>query len=297
MTQFDLASKACLVFVKVRNPSFKKTSKALSAEVEGNHGAAESTVNAVVRMVPDKYLKPLAKHAQRLRRTVEAYSACWATSGVRIMPYARVSELKQRVDADLADWQGAVDTFVNQYSAIRAEAMTGLNGLQAYVAGAWPEVEQVRSLFDARVGFMPVTNVDSDFRLALSADEADAMRADMQAQIESSLAEAHAENRERAAEVLQRFVDAVGKYRVIADENSSTGVRVEGGFWSQTVTNVREVADGLRHLNFIGDAAFDAVMDRMAALGGVDADHMKLSDTVRESALSEANALLSALSR
>jgi hypothetical protein len=297
MAKLDLQARACLVYVRVRNPSFKKTSKTLASEVEQDHGAAEGALGAVVRLVPEVYLKPLAKHAQRLRRIVEFHSAPWAAAGVRILPYSKIPAVKAELSAALADWEETVDRFVHQYSTIRAEAVARLNGLQSYVSDRWPDEDAVRGLFDARVGFMPLADVDGDFRLALAADEAEAMRMDLQAELEANLRESQQDARDRAVVVLQRFIESVGKYKVVADPTAPSGMRTEGAFWQSTVTNVREIAQVCRSLNFLGDAEFDRVCAEMEALGAVDAEHLKLSDGIRTGALTQANSLMAALLR
>lgn len=290
----NLSARACLVHIKVKNPSFKKTSRALANEVEADHGSAERTVNAVVRLVPEAYLKPLAKHAQRLRRIVEFYSAEWAGSW-RIVPYSRLADVKAEITPALQDWEATVDAFVAQYATIRAEAQAQLNGLAGYVAHQWPSDDEVRALFDARLGIMPLADVASDFRLALSADEAAAMRLDLQAEIEGNLMAAQRDARDRAVEVLQRFVASVSKYKVTADPSAPSGIRTEGAFWQSTVTNVREVAQVCRSLNFLGDADFERVCAEMEALGAVDAEHLKLSDQIRSDALNQASGLMASL--
>lgn len=290
----NLSERACLVSVRIKNPSFKKTSRALATEVETDHSAAERTVNAVVRLVPDAYLKPLAKHAQRLRRIVEHYSAEWAGSW-RILPYSRVADVKGDITPALQDWEATVDKFVAQYATIRAEAQAQLNGLAGYVAHQWPSDEEVRGLFDARLSIMPLADVQSDFRLALSAEEAAAMRLDLQAEIEGNLDASQRDARDRAVAVLQRFVDSVGKYRVIADPSAPTGMRTEGAFWQSTVSNVREIAQVCRSLNFLGDAEFDRVLGEMEALGAVEIEHLKLSDQVRADAIAQASGLMASL--
>lgn len=290
----NLSDRACLVHIRIKNPSFKKTSRALANEVEAEHGATDRTVNAVVRLVPEAYLKPLAKHAQRLRRIVEFYSAEWAGSW-RIVLYSRVADIKAEITPALTDWEATVDTFVAQYAAIRAEAQAQLNGLAAYVAHQWPTDDEVRALFDAKLSIMPLADVASDFRLALSEDEASAMRLDLQAELESNLQASQRDARDRAVTVLQRFVDSVGKYKVIADPSAPTGIRTEGAFWQSTVTNVREIAQVCRSLNFLGDAEFDRVCSEMEALGAVEAEHLKLSDQVRASAIDHANDLMASL--
>jgi hypothetical protein len=90
MTKMDLQSRACLVYVAHREPRPSKRHRAACPpRSRRDKGASDRTVNAVVRLVPEDYLKPLAKHAQRVRRVVEHYSAPWAAAGVRILPYAR----------------------------------------------------------------------------------------------------------------------------------------------------------------------------------------------------------------
>lgn len=290
-----LQDRACLVYVQIRNPSFRKTSKALSGEVADGHGAAEDTVAASIRMVPDKYLKPLNKFAQRLRRVSEDHSAVWATKGVRIMLYQSVAALRAAAQDVIDDFDKAADLFTNQYAAIRAEAKLGLSGLGKFVENEWPDVAEVRGMFEAKIGFMPIADISSDFRLTLSDDMAAAMKADMQAEMDAALHEAQADNRARAKVVLGRFVEAVGKYREINDPGAPSGVRVEGGFWAQTVTNVAEVARIVRDLNLIGDAEFTDVCDRMEALGKIAPEHLKLSEEIRTEAIDEAKGLLTAL--
>jgi hypothetical protein len=109
--------------------------------------------------------------------------------------------------------------------------------------------------------------------------------------------ESQQDARDRAIAVLQRFVEAVGRYKQVADPTAPSGIRTEGAFWQSTVSNVREIAGICRSLNFLGDAEFDKVCAEMEALGAVDAEHLKLSDTIRTDALTKASGLMSALLR
>jgi hypothetical protein len=211
------------------------------------------------------------------------------------MLYGSVANLRQAAQDAIDDFDKAADLFTRQYAAIRAEAKLTLSGLGKFVENDWPDAAEVRSLFEAKIGFMPIADISGDFRLALSDDEANAMRADMQAQMDAALHEAQADNRARAKAVLDRFVEAVGKYREVADPDAPSGIRIEGGFWAQTVTNVAEVARIVRDLNLIGDAEFTSVCDRMEALGKIAPEHLKLSEEIRTEALDEAKGLLTAL--
>jgi len=294
-TTFDLTKQACLVYVKIKQPTFKTTSRALGAEVEDHHAAAEKTVAAVVQMVPAAYTKPLAKIAQRLRRAVEDASAPWAINSVRIMQWAHVDLLKQTVAPILLQWDDAVANFVKHYAAIRAEAVAQLNGLNRYVASRWPTEDEVKSLFNAKVGFAPLGDVAGDFRLNLQADAAAALRLDLQAELQANLQAAMEDNKARALEVLGRLRDAVSKYRVYVDPADPTRVKTEGAFWASTVTNVRDVATLLRSLNFLGDRDFDQICSEMAALGSVDAEHIKLSDDIKTDVIDEADRLMGLL--
>lgn len=295
MEQFDLQAKACLVYVVVRNPSFQKTSGKLSQDTAAHHGADEDRLTSVVAMIPKRYLQGLKNKAQQIRRCLEVLSSPWATRGVRIMPVGNIDKVKAAVDAAIAEFLDEVEAFVKKYSSIRQQAKQGLGNLGEYVEEHWPSPERIREKFSARIGFAPVVAVGEDFRLQLSKEQAEAMRHSMRDEMETSMAEAMQDNKDRAMFVLSEMVRKVSAYKVTPDPKAAAGYRTEGSFWATAMTNVKDVASAVRDLNLIDDKGFDQICKRMEALGDIDATHLKIDPVLRKEALTEAQSLMKAL--
>lgn len=291
----NITETACLVYAKIKAPSFKKTSKELGQKTACEHGADEDRVNAVIRMLPEIYTKKIAAAAQAIRRSVECYSAPWATKAVRIMPVSRLQALNAAVAPELERFEDAVDFLVKNYRDIRREAKLGLKDLNDYVDAQWPSEDALRSLFSAKVGFSPVANITGDFRLALSAKHAEALRAEMQAEMDAAIAEAMNDSKARARTVLTQMVERIGSYEEVVDPTAKSGFKIVGKFWDTALTNVKDVAEVLKELNLVNDADFDMICKRMIKLGQVKPEHVKASVQIRDEAVTEAQSLLGAL--
>lgn len=291
----DLTQSACLVYAKIKNPSFKKTSKSLGEKTAAEHGADEDRVNAVIRMIPEIYTRPIAAAAQAIRRAVEAHSAPWATKAVRITLMARCAVISAAVEPELERFKAAVDNLVKHYKDIKREAQLGLSGLNSYVDHHWPSEDTLRGMFDAKVGFAPLGNIHGDFRLSLSKKHAEALKAEMQAEMDAAIAEAMADNKQRAMKVLTEMVERIGSYEEVVDPTAKSGFRIKGKFWDTAVTNVKDMGQILKDLNLIGDREFTDICNRMIKLGEVKPDYIKASTQIRDETVSEAQSLLTAL--
>lgn len=277
-----LASKAMLAGVNIKQWSGRKLDKAVTDQVNRDHGASADAGRFNKSLVSRDALAAIVAVSNRARKEHYSRTLPWHDDGARILSAAGYLEFS-RVMHDLrTEFDGAVADFVAGYVDFREAAKVRLNGM--FKEADYPPADDIGRRFAFGVSIDPMPNA-ADFRVDVSQVEADRIRADIQARSDAAIKAA-------MGDVFSRVCEAVGH---MAEKLTATR---DGGkadiFRDSLVENVRDLVRLLPSLNITGDAKLTEVAARMDAdLCRYDADALRDDPGARRDTAMAAAAILS----
>lgn len=283
-----ISDRACLVTLAIKSPGFRKTSKRGSAELASANDAENDRVAASVALLPRECLSALGKATSAARKLFMGASAAWSDAG-RMIPIPKIGDVRAKYAPIKDAHERAKNELGARYADLIRDAKPALGNFAAdFVFPSW---DQVAAKISMELNFLPLPGSESDWRLKLQQEELDVMKAG----IEAANAEMQANNRERAQEALNDMLARVGAYKIVHDDTTKSGERIEGAFHQSALDNLRETAEMLRSLNFLNDAGFADICDEMERIGKLKANELKASKAYRHRVLASAGALVERL--
>ena len=280
----SITEKAMLAGVKISVWSARKLDKRVTDETNIAHNAAADAGRYNKALLSKDALAEIVTISGRARKEHYARTLPWADNGNRILSSAGYADFA-RVMRDLgAEFDAAVDKFVDGYESYVADARVRLNGM--FDASDYPDAREIRRKFSFKRQIWPMPDA-SDFRVDLSAGEASRIRDDIQAEFDAALQMA-------MRDVFERIADHVGKMA----ERLSTYTGAPGEkMYESVVGNVRDLVALLPSLNITGDATLARIGERMTKeLCRYDVDALKDDATVRRATADAAAEILKEVS-
>lgn len=284
MSKSILSQRAMLARLTVRQWSARKLDRKVTDEVNRSHGAGADAGRYNKRLLSADSLLDVARIGNEARAAHYHFTLAWQDDGARILPAAAFLPYSARLKTLRGEFESAVAAFVRGYPDYVADARVRLNGL--FDPADYPAVQDVESRFALAVNVLPMPDSD-DFRASIGDAQADAIRADIRAQLDAVQASATRQVYERIAESVGRMAERLAAYK------PATGsAKAEGIFRDSLVENVRDLVAVLPALNLTGDAGLAALSDRIAAtLTQHDAETLRESDSIRSRVATEARAI------
>ena len=280
----SMSDRACLVTLEIKSPGFRKTTKRGSAELASRNDAENDRIAASVALLPRECLARISKLASAARKLVEGVSAPWQGKA-RIMPIPEIGKLRTEFDKIKAQYDPAVAEMLDDFEANGAHYMQAIGTFAADFV--LPTREKIASKLSMSLNFLPLPGAESDWRVRMQQEEI----ALLTQGIEAANREMVEANRARARDALNDMLERVSAYRVVQDDTTKTGERIEGAFHQSALDQLRQTAEVLRSLNFLGDAEFADICDDMERIGKMKAAELKASQAFRDSALEQAREL------
>jgi hypothetical protein len=280
----SLSTRAMLASVTVRQWTARKFDKRVSEAVNASHGAAMDAGRYNKRLIASDALASIQRITGEARQAHYHFTLPWADTGARLLPASTYLPFAARMRALRNDFEAAVSAFVAGYPDYIAEARTRLNGM--FDPADYPDAADVGARFGFEVAISPVPAA-GDFRVALSEDQAEAIRADIERRAHDATQAAIRAAYERVSETVGHMARKLAEYRPATATEKAQGI-----FRDSLVENVRELAGILPHLNVTGDPDLAALADRIASsLTTHDAETLRESDATRARIASEAQAI------
>ena len=202
----------------------------------------------------------------------------WTDDGGRVLPADLFLKYTKAIQEVKARFEEEVKAFVGQYEALKAAAKVKLNGL--FNAADYPPAAEIGSKFGMTVAIEPIPQA-GDFRVALSKDEVETIRKEIEARTKRLIADA-------MKDAFNRLYKAVCS---IADKCKDA----DAIFRDSLIGNLKDLLDILPALNVTGDLTLAKAIKDAAPLAEVEPQALRDEPTTRAATAKKAEALANKL--
>lgn len=267
----SIADNTMIVNMQISMWSGYKLDKGMTHKVTSEAHAAADAARVNKHLVPKESLKEIISAAGALRSHFYAHTLPWGDNGDRLLPRLSYMEFVQNHAQLCADFDSAVDAFINQkYLAARDQAEFRMG--QMFRPDDYPEAEQLRRRFSVNLDVHGVPT-GRDFRVDMDQLTVDALRQQIEAKNDERVGAAMRDVWERLATVINHFADRMGSDSVFRDS---------------TVHNLEELVDMLPALNVTGDPQLEQIrQDISDTLVGYTPKDLRKDTAVRTAAAQE----------
>lgn len=246
------------------------------------HAAADAGQFRKNLMAGTSLRKEISDYAALCRTWHAGCTLPWSDKGLRLLPTSLFLEYKREMDERQRRFTDMVQRFLNDYPTLQAQAQTHLGNL--YNPDDYPSPDEVAQKFGFRVVFSPVPQA-GDFRVDVSSDMADALRAQYedayQTRVQDAMRTAWDKLHATLRNMSERLSEADGDERKV----------FRGAF----LTNVHELVRLLSHLNVTGDPELErARRGLQQAVDGVDIEDIRQDAGIRADLKARVDKVLSA---
>ena len=283
-----LAARAIVVSLSISQWSGRRLDRKITDEVNQAHNAASEAGRYNKLLLPKDALEQVQKVVSETRTGFLERTLPWMDGGSRIMNAGAFLAHSAWMRGQQSKFSAAVEAFLTEYPSHVHAASKRLNGM--FDPDDYPTVEELRHKFGMDTRIMPVPSSD-DFRVAMSEEQAAFIKADIERNVAAATQEAVRDVYRRVAEVAERMVDRLSKYKPA----KRRGEKSEGVFRDSLVENVRDLIMVLPSLNITGDPELAALADRLRPLAEWDASVLRENDAVRKDVAHQAQEILDSM--
>jgi hypothetical protein len=278
----SIASSAVLVELNISVWPANKVDREMTETVNTNASAVRDASQTRKNLFAGTSLrKDIEKLAARIRLYHNQHTMPWADKGQRLLPTKLFMEYKQTMNNYEAQFKQMCNNFFYAYPQLVNEAQVHLGTM--YRADDYPDLTNVREKFGFRMAIDPIPE-SGDFRLDISAQDLDEMKAQYEAKFDERLAEAMRTPWERLHTVLTAMSEK------LKDEE---GEESKKRYHDSLVTNAVDLCGLLDKMNITNDPKLeDARKQLELTMLGADIETIKDSATVRESMKNKVDAIL-----
>jgi hypothetical protein len=278
----SIASSAVLVELNISVWPANKVDREMTETVNTNASAVRDASQTRKNLFAGTTLrKDIEKLAARIRLYHNQNTLPWADKGQRLLPTKLFMEYKQTMNSYEVQFSQLCSNFFVEYPRLVAEAQQHLGTM--YRAEDYPELEDVRMKFGFRKAFDPIPE-SGDFRLDVSAQDLEEVKAGYEAKFDERLAEAMRTPWERLHTVLTSMSEK------LKDEE---GVDSKKRYHDSLVTNAQDLVGLLDKMNITNDPKLEEARKQLElTMLGADIETIKESSHARESMKNKVDAIL-----
>jgi len=236
---------AMLVQLSISQWTARKQDKKVSKEVESVHGA-HNAGRFNKDLVNRELLEPITKIVTKARDYHYNMTLPWKDNGERLLPSKLFMQYTGNIRSLKAEFAKAVDNMVAAYPAEVQAARNRLGSM--YEPGDYPDSCDVKHKFSLEVEFTPIPHV-ADFRLDVSAEAQDELKASLTQGIAIRQAGAVKATYARVRDVVYKIAERLGDDQAI--------------FKDSLINNAIELCTVLDGLNITNDPAITALAVRI----------------------------------
>jgi hypothetical protein len=278
----SIASSAVLVELNISVWPANKVDREMTETVNTNASAVRDASQTRKNLFAGTTLrKDIEKLAARIRLYHNQNTLPWADKGQRLLPTKLFMEYKQTMNSYEVQFSQLCNNFFVEYPRLVAEAQQHLGTM--YRAEDYPDLEDVRMKFGFRKAFDPIPE-SGDFRLDVSAQDLEEVKAGYEAKFDERLAEAMRTPWERLHTVLTSMSEK------LKDEE---GVDSKKRYHDSLVTNAQDLVGLLDKMNITNDPKLEEARKQLElTMLGADIETIKESSHARESMKNKVDAIL-----
>ena len=278
----SIASSAVLVELNISVWPANKVDREMTDTVNTNASAVRDASQTRKNLFAGTTLrKDIEKLAARIRLYHNQHTLPWADKGQRLLPTKLFMEYKQTMNNYEAQFKQMCNNFFIAYPQLVNDAQQHLGTM--YRASDYPDIAEVQLKFGFRMAIDPIPE-SGDFRLDISAEALDEVRAGYEAKFDERLAEAMRTPWERLHSVLTAMSEK------LKDED---GDESKKRYHDSLVTNAVDLCGLLDKMNITNDPKLEEARKQLElTMLGADIETIKDSATVRESMKNKVDAIL-----
>lgn len=269
-----LKDKALIVSLTIRNWSGRKYDQTVTNEVDEKHDAEDAgRFNKL--LVELSEMRPITQVSGKLRTFLYKNTMAWGDNGDRILPAKRYFEFTKGLDKLVQKYNSVVQAFIQDYDMIKARRKSQLKDL--YRETDYPSQHDLETRFRVKLHILPLTD-ESDFRLALNAEEVEVLRQRISVEITDRHTAAVGELMGRAKSVVDRIIKTLTK---------ETDKLI---FRDSMIGDVEDLVEIMPSLNYMNDPKIDELTKAMDNLI-VDPDHIRSDEDIKAQILERSKKL------
>lgn len=184
---FSVASAAVLATLTINQWSGRKFDKQATAELTASKHASKDAARVNKLIVSGELIGPVKKHLSKVRAHFYKQSLPWTDKKARVLPATKIMELQQFIGQAKTDLDALLQDFLRDYAYEVQSSHARLGDL--FNPDDYPSTAEIASKYSIGLSIMPVPTED-DFRVNFTADQADAIRASVQRDLEALTANA-----------------------------------------------------------------------------------------------------------
>lgn len=244
----NLSDRALLVQLSVSQWTARKYDKRATRQVaETFHNFVDQGRYNKALLPMNSLLDNVHKKTTYVREKFYKNTLPWGIEGTMMLPTANYLQFMTDFRKERSEWEYLVDTFVDNYDALKLDAERVLGEL--YDPADYPAVSEVRRKFSMDMAVFPVPS--SDFRVSIASDELSRIQQDVERRVTEAQQQA-------LNEVWQRLYDRVKHMaEKLADPKAI--------FRDSMVDNAREICALLPRLNFTDDPNLESMRQEVEA--------------------------------
>ena len=243
--------------------------KSQAIQVADRHGADSDRVRVMKRLIDQDDIKPIRRAANDLREFHKLATLPWNDTGERLLPMRSISHYQRTMDKRIADFNGAVRRFMDEYDVIQANARRTLGSL--YEEHLFPLKYELEDKFHATYGILPAPDA-SHISGGLLSDPGmlKAMQDDVEREIGNRVTEAMKEPFQNIGSAITQLAAKLKE----TDENGKPPI-----FHDSSFKKIQDLIRFLPSLNITGDPALAAITDELTTvLAGVAPQELRRRD-------------------
>jgi hypothetical protein len=254
----------------------QRLDKDASRKVTEEAGADSDAARVNKHLISKDAMKPILTAANAVRTHFYTKTLPWKDNGDRVISRKAFIKFIEDHERLAHAMRAAVDEFcVTTYQSELEKAGFRMGDL--FNEDDYPSAPELQRRFYVNLDVDPISSVD-DFRVNMSAAQADALKAKMEEAMAQRIGKAMSSVWGRLADVLGNFTERT---------KTGMGIRIE------MVQNLREIVDILPELNITNDPELEAIRQKISArLTGYDAADLRTDTAARAAAHSDAQKIM-----
>jgi len=277
----SIGASAVLVELNISVWPASKIDREITDQVNTNAGAVSSASQTKKNLFAGTSMrKDIEKFAARVRLYHNQHTLPWADKGERLLPTKLFMDYKTAMNHYEQQFNQMCNNFFIDYNYLVQEAQVNLGTM--YKAEDYPDLTEVRTKFGFRRAINPLPE-SGDFRLDVSTQDLDELRAEFESKFQERLADA----------VREPWLRLHGELVSISKKLTDTDGEGKKRYHDTLLSNPLELCELLTKLNVTNDPKLEEARKQVElTMLGVNMDAIKEDSETRKQVKSKVDEIL-----
>ena len=277
----SIGASAVLVELNISVWPASKIDREITDQVNTNAGAVSSASQTKKHLFAGTSMrKDIEKFAARVRLYHNQHTLPWADKGERLLPTKLFMDYKTAMNHYEQQFNQMCNNFFIDYNYLVQEAQVNLGTM--YKAEDYPDLTEVRTKFGFRRAINPLPE-SGDFRLDVSTQDLDELRAEFESKFQERLADA----------VREPWLRLHGELVSISKKLTDTDGEGKKRYHDTLLSNPLELCELLTKLNVTNDPKLEEARKQVElTMLGVNMDAIKEDSETRKKVKSKIDEII-----